>query len=46
TFAKREGLYISVNAEDASRSDMDFLVQFATEAKKAGANRVRYCDTV
>lgn len=46
TFAKREGLYISVNAEDASRSDMDFLVEFATEAKKAGANRVRYCDTV
>lgn len=45
-FAKSNGLYISVNAEDASRSDMDFLVQFATEAKKAGANRVRYCDTV
>jgi len=46
TFAKREGLYISVNAEDASRSDMDFLVEFAKEAKKAGANRLRYCDTV
>ncbi|HEX3016007.1 MAG TPA: homocitrate synthase [Desulfobacteria bacterium] len=45
-FAKKHGLYISVNAEDASRSDMDFLVQFATEAKKAGADRVRYCDTV
>lgn len=45
-FAKKNGVYISVNAEDASRSDMDFLVQFATEAKKAGANRVRYCDTV
>jgi homocitrate synthase NifV len=46
TFAKREGMYISVNAEDASRSDMDFLVEFAKEAKKAGANRLRYCDTV
>lgn len=45
-FAKKEGMYISVNAEDASRSDMDFLVQFAKEAKKAGANRLRYCDTV
>ncbi len=45
-FAKKEGLYVSTNAEDASRSDMDFLVQFATEAKKAGANRIRYCDTV
>ncbi|MDP4126687.1 MAG: homoaconitate hydratase, partial [Bacillota bacterium] len=46
TFAKSQGLYISVNAEDASRTDMDFLVQFAREAKKAGANRLRYCDTV
>lgn len=45
-FAKSHGVYISVNAEDASRSDMDFLIQFATEAKKAGANRIRYCDTV
>lgn len=44
-FAKREGVYISVNAEDASGSDMDFLVQYATEAQKAGANRIRYCDT-
>lgn len=46
TFAKKEGMYISVNAEDASRSDMDFLVQFAKEAKNAGADRLRYCDTV
>jgi homocitrate synthase NifV len=45
-FAKKNGMYISVNAEDASRSDMDFLIQFATEAKKAGADRIRYCDTV
>jgi homocitrate synthase NifV len=46
TFAKSHGMYISVNAEDASRSDMEFLIQFAQEAKKAGANRLRYCDTV
>lgn len=45
-FAKKNGVYISVNAEDASRTDMDFLVRFAMEAKKAGANRLRYCDTV
>ncbi|MFZ5639966.1 MAG: homocitrate synthase [Bacillota bacterium] len=45
-YAKKNGVYISVNAEDASRSDMDFLVRFATEAKKAGADRLRYCDTV
>lgn len=45
-FAKQQGVYISVNAEDASRSDPDFLVQFARAAKEAGADRLRYCDTV
>jgi len=45
-FAKRHGVYISVNAEDASRSDMDFLMKFAALAKEAGADRLRYCDTV
>ncbi|MDN5292810.1 MAG: homocitrate synthase NifV [Eubacteriales bacterium] len=45
-FAKKHGLYVSVNAEDASRTDMDFLIQFAKEAKRAGADRLRYCDTV
>lgn len=45
-FAKAHGLYVSVNAEDASRTDMDFLIRFATEARNAGANRLRYCDTV
>jgi len=45
-FAKKHGLYISVNAEDASRSDMEFLLEFARAAKQAGADRLRYCDTV
>ena len=45
-FAKEHNLYISVNAEDASRSDFDFLVEFAKQAKAAGANRLRYCDTI
>ncbi|MGI6486010.1 MAG: homocitrate synthase [Thermoanaerobacterales bacterium] len=45
-YAKKEGVYVSANAEDASRSDEDFLLQFVTEAKKAGADRIRYCDTV
>lgn len=45
-FARKHVDYISVNAEDASRSEMNYLVEFATEAKKAGANRVRYCDTI
>lgn len=37
---------IGVNAEDASRSDVDFLIQYAKEAKKCGARRFRYCDTL
>lgn len=45
-FAKRNGLYVSVNGEDASRADVNFLAEFMTAAKKAGANRFRYCDTV
>lgn len=37
---------IGVNAEDASRSNMDFLVEFGQAAKSAGAKRMRYCDTL
>lgn len=37
---------IGVNAEDASRTNMDYLVEFAAAAKKAGADRIRYCDTL
>lgn len=37
---------IGVNAEDASRSDLEFLIQYAKEAKKCGARRFRYCDTL
>lgn len=45
-FSKDHDLYVSVNAEDASRSDPDFLVEFAGVAKESGADRLRYCDTV
>lgn len=45
-FAKKHGVYVSVNAEDASRSDADFLCEFAQAAREAGADRLRYCDTV
>ncbi|WP_041444586.1 homocitrate synthase [Syntrophobotulus glycolicus] len=44
--AKKHVDYISVNAEDSSRSEMDFLTEFAREAKRAGADRICYCDTV
>lgn len=45
-YAKKNGLYISVNGEDASRADRDFLIEFIKTAKAAGADRFRYCDTV
>jgi len=44
--AKAHGVYISCNAEDASRADIDFLIKFAKAAKDAGADRFRYCDTI
>jgi homocitrate synthase NifV len=37
---------IGANAEDASRTDIDFLVRFASAAKEHGADRFRYCDTL
>lgn len=45
-FAKKNGLYVSVNGEDASRADREFLVEFIETAKEVGADRFRYCDTV
>lgn len=45
-FAKKNGLYVSVNGEDASRADLEFLTTFIDAAKEAGADRFRYCDTV
>lgn len=35
-----------VNAEDASRTDLEFLIKFAQAAKDHGADRFRYCDTL
>ncbi len=43
---KRKIKTIGVNAEDASRSNMDYLVEFSLAAKEAGADRIRYCDTL
>ncbi|MEW6608114.1 MAG: homocitrate synthase [bacterium] len=45
--AKEKGiLTVGVNAEDASRTDDEFLIEFAHAAKQHGANRIRYCDTL
>jgi homocitrate synthase NifV len=37
---------IGVNAEDASRTKINFLVRFGLAAKEHGAQRLRYCDTL
>jgi homocitrate synthase NifV len=45
-YAKSEGVYVSVNAEDASRTEMGFLVEYAKAAAQEGADRIRFCDTI
>lgn len=45
-YAKSEGVYVSVNAEDASRTEFGFLLEYAAAAKAEGADRIRFCDTI
>jgi homocitrate synthase NifV len=45
--AKEAGVAtVGVNAEDGSRTDDGFLVEFGLAARQAGADRLRYCDTI
>jgi homocitrate synthase NifV len=37
---------VGVNAEDASRTETEKLIDFATAAKENGGDRFRYCDTL
>jgi isopropylmalate/homocitrate/citramalate synthase len=37
---------IGVNAEDGSRTDLDYLIKFGLAAKEHKADRLRYCDTL
>jgi len=37
---------IGVNAEDASRTDINYLLEFGLAAREHGADRLRYCDTL
>lgn len=39
-------LTVGVNAEDASRTDLERLLEFAQAAKENGASRLRYSDTL
>ena len=45
-YAKKHKLYLIVGAEDASRADFDFLLEYIKVIKKEGADRFRFCDTV
>jgi homocitrate synthase NifV len=45
--AKKLGIKaVGINAEDASRSKVEYLREFIIAAKEAGADRFRYCDTL
>ncbi len=44
--AKREGLYVCIGGEDASRADTQFLKEVTALGTECGAQRFRYCDTV
>ncbi len=37
---------VGVNAEDASRTELDRLIDFIDAGKESGADRFRYCDTL
>ncbi|KAF0208468.1 MAG: hypothetical protein FD171_951 [Actinobacteria bacterium] len=45
-FAKSNNVYVSVNAEDASRTELGFLIEYAKAAQAEGADRIRFCDTI
>jgi homocitrate synthase NifV len=44
--ARDGGLEVAVGCEDASRADMDFLLQVLEAAEAAGAHRLRFADTL
>jgi len=45
-FAKSLGLKVGVSAEDASRTELTYLIELFTKLQDAGVDRVCYCDTV
>jgi homocitrate synthase NifV len=44
--ARDSGFEVSVGGEDASRADIDFLVQVAEAVQRAGGRRFRFADTL
>lgn len=45
-FAKSHGVYVCFNAGDASRTSIEYLIEFASAGKEAGGDRFRICDTL
>ena len=45
-YARDKGLDVAVGGEDASRADLDFLLEVIEHAEKAGACRFRFADTL
>ncbi|MEM2927006.1 MAG: 2-isopropylmalate synthase [Candidatus Bathyarchaeia archaeon] len=46
TYAKKHGLIVELSAEDATRSDIEFLKRMFSTGVSAGADRICSCDTV
>lgn len=46
SFAKDHGVYVCFNAGDATRTSVDYLIEFARAGKDAGGDRFRICDTI
>ena len=45
-YARDHGLIVELSGEDASRADLNFLIELYSEGIKAGAERICFCDTV
>jgi len=46
SFAKDNGLYVSIGGEDSSRADRGFLVELMGISHELGGDRFRFCDTL
>ncbi len=45
-YAKDRGVFVSVSAEDAGRTELSFLQEYAGKVHEAGADRLRLSDTI
>jgi len=46
SYALEHDCRVTVGAEDASRADVNFLINFACHARREGADRLRFADTL